>query len=183
MRMAAPQYWTAEMVRALPDDGKRYETVYGELLVSPSPGVTHQVVLGRLVRALQDYAAREAIGEVLCSPADISWKREDILVQPDIFLAPLEQLRTLKWSEVVHLRLAIEILSPSSTRQDRFTKRRLYQEMRVEEYWVVDTDAHAVEVWTPSAVFPRVEERELSWQPQGATHPLQIDLSELFRPL
>ena len=38
--MAAPRYWTADMVRALPDDGKRYETVYGELLVCPSPGVT-----------------------------------------------------------------------------------------------------------------------------------------------
>ncbi|HEY5547863.1 MAG TPA: hypothetical protein VIK50_17545 [Gemmatimonadaceae bacterium] len=37
--MAAPIYWTREMVLALPDDGKRYETVHGELLVSPmDPG-------------------------------------------------------------------------------------------------------------------------------------------------
>jgi len=27
--MAAPVYYTADMVRALPDDGKRYETVPG----------------------------------------------------------------------------------------------------------------------------------------------------------
>jgi hypothetical protein len=31
MGMAAPTYFTAEMVRAMPDDGSRYE-VYGELL-------------------------------------------------------------------------------------------------------------------------------------------------------
>ena len=37
MGMAAPAYYTADMVRALPDDGKRYETVHGELLVTPAP--------------------------------------------------------------------------------------------------------------------------------------------------
>src|SRR2546422_499286 len=36
MGMAAPTYWTAEMVRQLPDDGNRYEVVYGELLVTPA---------------------------------------------------------------------------------------------------------------------------------------------------
>ena len=31
MGMAAPLYYTADMVRALPEDGNRYEVVYGEL--------------------------------------------------------------------------------------------------------------------------------------------------------
>ena len=35
MGMPAAVYYTADMVRALPDDGKRYETVHGELLVTP----------------------------------------------------------------------------------------------------------------------------------------------------
>ena len=38
--MAMPlthDYFTADMVRALPDDGKRYELVDGELLVTPAP--------------------------------------------------------------------------------------------------------------------------------------------------
>lgn len=29
--------WTAEMARALPDDGKRYEILDGELFVTPAP--------------------------------------------------------------------------------------------------------------------------------------------------
>ena len=32
--------WTAEMARALPDDGNRYEVVDGELLVTPAPRLT-----------------------------------------------------------------------------------------------------------------------------------------------
>jgi hypothetical protein len=34
------------MVRALPDDGNRYEVVYGELLVTPARRPWHQVLLG-----------------------------------------------------------------------------------------------------------------------------------------
>jgi hypothetical protein len=30
-------YWTADMARRLPEDGNRYEVVYGELLVTPVP--------------------------------------------------------------------------------------------------------------------------------------------------
>ena len=46
--MAAPIYHTADMVRAMPDDGNRYEVVYGELLVTPAPRPWHQVVVQRL---------------------------------------------------------------------------------------------------------------------------------------
>jgi len=37
MGMAAPVYYTADMVRQMPDDGNKYEVVHGELLVTPAP--------------------------------------------------------------------------------------------------------------------------------------------------
>ena len=43
------------MLRALPDDGKRYEIVRGELLVTPSPSWTHQLAVKRLVVPLDTY--------------------------------------------------------------------------------------------------------------------------------
>jgi hypothetical protein len=45
MGMAAPIYYTADMVRAMPDDGNRYEVVYGELLVTPAPRLWHQALV------------------------------------------------------------------------------------------------------------------------------------------
>ncbi len=81
MGMVAPVYYTADMVRALPDDGNRYEVVYGELLVSPAPRLWHQEVAQRLLVALRVYLEREPVGHVLASPADISWG-PDVLVQP-----------------------------------------------------------------------------------------------------
>ena len=130
MSMPAALYYTAEMVRALPDDGNRYETVHGELLVTPSPRKAHQAVLGRLYLALGNYLAGEGIEGLFLSPADISWS-PDTLVQPDLFVADPSEAGPGEWSDIRTLHLAIEILSPSSLRADRFTKRRLYQEQRI----------------------------------------------------
>jgi Uma2 family endonuclease len=182
MGMAAPIYWTREMVLALPEDGNRYETVHGELLVSPMPRALHQLVVFRLAGMLDRYLAREPRAGQGFAGGDISWS-DDTLVVPDLFVVPIEEARTLDWSAMHSLNLVVEVLSPSSLRADRFTKRRLYQEVRIPAYWIVDADARSVEVWTPDVRFPAVETERLTWQPAQATNPLVIELAELFRPL
>ena len=116
------------------------------------------------------------------SPADISWG-PDVLVQPDVFVVPLEQARALEWSAVRDLLLVAEVLGPSTQGHDRFNKRRRYQEARTPMYWIVDGDARQVEVWTPEDVFPRVERDRLAWQPDPAGVPFTLSLQELFRPI
>lgn len=182
MGMPAPLYYTADMVRALPDDGNRYELVYGELLVSPSPRLWHQALVGRLFLALGNYLRSHPVGLVMMSPADISWA-SDVLVQPDVFVAPLAQVRTLDWTAVQDLLLVVEVLSPSTARNDRFTKRRRYQEAGVALYWIVDGEARQVEVWTPTESFPRIERERLVWEPAGAGEPFSLELAELFGPV
>lgn len=175
-----PDFWTAEMVRALPEDGKRYETVHGELFVSPSPRLWHQVVLDNLADEIKRYLQREPLGRVINLAADISWA-PDVLVQPDLFVAPLSELRTLDWAKVRSLLLVAEVLSPSSTRADRFAKRRLYQEVGVPLYWILDADRRSVEIWTPEAVEPVTESERLTWQPAGAATACVVQLAEVFR--
>ena len=182
MRMVAPRYFTADMVRAIPDDGKRYETVYGELLVSPSPRPLHQRVLARLQLAVGVYLQTHPAGLMLASPADISWA-PDVLVQPDLFVVDRDQARALDWSRMQRLLLAVEILSPSSVRADRFVKRAAYQRYGVETYWLVDADEQLVEVWTPGAVFPVAIDAELRWHPAGASADFVLRLNELFAPV
>lgn len=182
MGMAAPIYYTAEMVRALPEDGNRYETVHGQLLVTPAPRLWHQEVLDRVRRALQNYLDTQAGWHVFSAPADISWT-PDVLVQPDLFVVPIEQARTLDWARLRHLELIVEVLSPTSAQSDRFTKRRLYQEVRIPSYWIVDPEAHCVEVWTPEAELPRIERERVLWSPAGALKPLGLSVPDLFRPL
>lgn len=182
MGMAAPTYWTADMVRALPDDGNRYEVVNGELLVTPAPRPWHEVIVTRLIEAIGAYLRVEPVGVVLGSRADISWG-EDVLVQPDVFVVPIAQARTLSWAQFQDLLLVVEALSPSSARSDRFVKRRRYQEAGVPLYWIVDGEARQVEVWMREARFPLVEHERLVWQPAGAGTPFTLALSDLFRPI
>lgn len=182
MGMAAPIYYSAEMVRYLPEDGKRYETVHGELLVTPAPRLWHQVMVQRLLAALAPYLADHRVGQLLSSPADISWG-PDILVQPDLFVVELQEARTLDWSKIETLLLVIEVLSPNTKRFDRFTKRRLYQEVGIPVYWIVDPESKAVEVWTPASQFPTVERERVEWQPHGAAAPFAVQLEELFAPI
>lgn len=182
MGMAAPIYYTADQVRALPDDGNRYEVVHGELLVTPAPRLLHQEVVRRLLVSLSRYLESEPVAHVLPAPADISWG-PDTLVQPDVFVIPLEQARTLDWVRIKDLLLVAEVLSPSSARADRFTKRIEYQRHGVPQYWVVDADQQQVEVWTPDDTAPRFERNRLVWHPAGAARAFELELWELFKPI
>jgi Uma2 family endonuclease len=182
MGMAAPVYYTADMVRAMPEDGNRYEVVHGELLVTPAPRPWHQVVLDRLRFELSLYLRDHVVGYLVSSPADISWG-PDILVQPDLFVVPMDEIRTLDWTKMKNLLLTVEVLSPSSKRADRFTKRRLYQEVGIPLYWIVDADEKLVEQWTPTIQFPVVHRDGVIWSSAGAEPPFGLDLATLFRPL
>jgi Uma2 family endonuclease len=176
----AARGWTAQMVRELPDDGNRYEVVHGVLLVTPAPSGWHQLVLGRLYAWLRAYLEPLGLGDtVLFSPADISWD-EDTLVQPDLFVFPPHEW-TGQWSTIRTLRLAVEVLSPGSRRADRFIKRRLYQEKRVETYWVLDIEAGSADVWHPEDAEPETTTGVLRWRVTPDARELVIDLNELFR--
>jgi Uma2 family endonuclease len=180
MSMPATNYFTADAVRALPDDGNRYETVHGELLVTPAPGGMHQLVLAQLFRAVDGYLRSHGLEEVLWSPADISFS-DDTLVQPDLFVGDLGALKASgEWEDLKVLHLVIEVVSPSSARADRFTKRRLYQEQRIPAYWVVDIDQRQVEVWTPDAERPKVERHQLRWRHPALIEECLIDVAKLF---
>ena len=179
MVMPVQHYYTAAELLDLPEDGNKYEVVHGELLVSPSPRPQHQFLLNRIAHRVTSYLERFPVG-LGASGGDLSWS-DDTLVIPDFLVVGLAEARTLSWQEVKHPLLVVEVLSPSSGRADRFTKRRLYQEVGVPLYWLVDADAAAVEVWTPGTWFPIVEHEAIRWHPEGAEEPLVIDLAGLFR--
>ena len=181
MHMATPaKLWTVEEVRALPDDGNRYELVDGELLVTPAPSWRHGDAVLALVRALDRYVAAHAIGHLKIAPQDVTWGRRTV-VEPDLFVVPLvEGRRPRTWEEVGRLLLAVEVLSPSSAHADRVVKRRLYQREGVPEYWLVDVDARVVERWRPADERPELLTDALEWRPDPAHPVLVVDLAAYF---
>jgi len=175
------EYWTAEMVRVFPEDGKRYEVIGGELLVTPVPKWNHQRVVRELMMVLHPWTLEHGVGETLASPADIELEPKG-LVQPDLFVVPPfpDGHRGTEWSEITHLLLAVEVLSPSTAEQDRVKKRVLFSRTGVPEYWMVDPERQVIERWRPGDELPELCNRTLTWDP-GAREPLMLDLPAYFR--
>jgi len=173
--------WTVERALALPEDGKRYEVLDGELHVTPAPTYEHQKALREIDRPVDTYVRANKLGWVLWSPADIVFSPRR-LVQPDLFIIPWGSgVQPRAWTDVKSLLLAIEVLSPSTAHADRHRKRLIYQDQGVPEYWIVDLDARLVERWRPEDSRPEVVSDTLEWRPRAELAPLRIELPAFFR--
>lgn len=177
--------WTPDEVRQLMHDSEshwpRYELIDGELIVSPSPKMPHYRAQMWIYDRVRAYGLREGVGEACIAPADLELRPETIS-QPDVFVAPAEQVRRLtRWQDVTGVILVVEIVSPGSAHNDRGPKRRHYQKSRIPEYWIVDIDSRLVERWRPDDVRPEILTDRLTWHPLGANAPLSLDLAELWR--
>jgi len=128
---------------ATPDDGKRYEIIEGDLYVNPSPSPMHQRVSRRLQRQLERYFHGRSIGEVFNAPIDLILSHHNVLV-PDLVVVSDPELISKRGIEGPPL-LIVEILSPSTRKQDRGAKARRYAESGVEHYWIVDPENKRLE--------------------------------------
>lgn len=176
----ASQAWTAERVRARPDDGNRYELIDGDLVVTPAPRYVHQVAILELIRLLDPWLRTSGAARLLMSPADIALG-EDALLQPDLFVYATSSDKPLRdWSDIASLLLVVDVLSPSTARRDRQLKRRRYQRAGVPEYWVVDLDARLIERWRPAEQRSQVLDDRLAWSLHPDGNTLDIDVATFF---
>jgi Uma2 family endonuclease len=172
--------WTADLVRALPNDGKRYEVLDGELFISPAPSFNHQRVAQSLFRLLDHWVGRHELGEVFIAPAEVEFSPHRLL-QPDLFIIPpTPGHRPRVFRDVGRLLLAIEVQSPATARADRTKKRDIFQDERVPEYWIVDPHGRVIERWTPDDKRPEILSASMRWQPTLRVLPVEIDLPRFF---
>ncbi len=182
MGMVAPatKEWTYEMLKALPDDGSRYEIIDGELLVSPAPIWNHQGVLWKLVVLLDPYLAQCATLYGVFAPADVKLDDRNV-VQPDLFVVPLiDGKEPPMLEDPSSILLVVEVLSPSTARADRVTKRALYQRINVPEYWIIDADSRLVERWRPGDTRPEVLSEFVEWHPSPDVAAFRLNLIDFF---
>jgi len=125
--------FTVADLEGMPDDGRRYELIDGELLVSPAPGFRHQKVVAKLIVALDTVCPKGM--HVLSAPFGVRTSMHTEL-QPDVLVTRDEDV-TEKYLPVAPL-LAVEVLSPSTARSDLLKKKSAYEQMGVPSYWVVD---------------------------------------------
>jgi Uma2 family endonuclease len=122
----------------LPNDGKRYEIIEGELFVTPAPIRPHQKVVSNLVYYLNEYVKTRGGGEVYPAPFDVVFSRFDV-VEPDLLYVSEARSSVLTEKNVQGAPdLVVEVLSESTAEMDRTTKLKLYAKHGVTEYWIID---------------------------------------------
>ena len=142
--------WTSADLESLPDDGRRYEIVDGELYMSKQPHWHHQFVCLQVAALLQTWSRQTNAGVANIAPGVIFAEDDD--VAPDVVWVSRERLAAaLDPDGKLHTapELVVEVLSPGKTneRRDREAKLKLYSRRGVLEYWIVNWRQRQVEVY------------------------------------
>ena len=100
---------TRDDLDALPDDGLRHELIDGAFVMTPSPGLPHQSMVGALYVALVQASSGTGL-KVLLAPFDVALGPN--VVVPDLLVAPPDAFtqRDLPTAPL----LAVEVRSPST---------------------------------------------------------------------
>jgi Uma2 family endonuclease len=172
-----PGRYTYEDYLATPEtSSERYEIIDGELFVTPAPRFRHQEVannVGSLLGAIARKHGGKVAGPVTVRLAD------DSVTEPDVVFIRGDRLGIIEDGRVHGVPdLVVEVLSPSNRNYDRTMKRERYMASEVPELWILDADAHTVEVWRPGATDPEMPHDVVKWQVGGRT--FDIALADIF---
>jgi Uma2 family endonuclease len=180
MHMAtSTRRWTRADLADLPDDGKRYEVLHGELLVSPQASYGHQRIAHALAHVLHAYCEKHRIGHVVGPGAVVFGKNE---LQPDVQVIPgPSQPLATKWEKLPRPMLVVEIVRDSVSRRSALGKKRdAFGERGIEAYWVIDPDKHRALAFTPASAQARAVDDAFRWQPRRDIAPLEIPVAPMF---
>ena len=135
----------------LPNDGKQYEIIDGELFETPSPFRPHRKILTNLVYYLVEFVKARKLGSVSVAPFDVVFSRHDV-VEPDVVYISAARSSVLAERNVQGAPdLVVEVLSESTAETDRTTKLKLYARYGVAEYWIIDPTSLHTQVFRRSA--------------------------------
>lgn len=140
---------TVDDLDAMPEDGNRYEVIEGELFVSRAPGLPHQIVSTNILGCLLTYLAQNPIGRVIHTPGLVFSQYSGVI--PDLVFYSHARGKDIIANDRLNAapEIVIEILSPGgeNVSRDRVAKRQLYAKHGVSEYWIVDSESRAVEIY------------------------------------
>ena len=174
--VAMAKHWTLDELHRLPDDGNKYEVVFGELFVTPAPTEEHETILARLNAILVPYVTAHGLGAVFRPRAIIRFDGSE--AEPDLFVRAVSPKSRRDWDAAPVPLLVVEVLSHTTRRRDLGSKRELYLEAGAAEYWVIDPERCDVRVIRPGQADKLVDDR-LTWAPSSAT-PLALSVPDLF---
>src|ERR1700722_13506557 len=131
----------------MPEGPPYYQVIEGDLIMSPSPNIYHQEILGRIYSLISQFLDKHPLGKVYFAPVDV-FLGDINVYQPDILFIS-NQRRSIITGQGIEGApdLVVETLSPSTARYDKGSKRKIYARFGVKELWLVGPDERTVQVY------------------------------------
>jgi len=154
--------WTDEQLMALPRDGRKYELLGGELVVSPT-GFQHGYISVRLATVLMDFVLRQRLGLVVDSSTGFRMATGDCL-SPDVSFVRKQRLHGQKEITTKFFQgapdLAVEVVSPGESHRRPKQKLAEYFDNGTQMAWVVNPKNRTVSVYTSAEKVKVLHESE-----------------------
>jgi Uma2 family endonuclease len=145
-KLKAKRFWTYdEMLAELPETNLPTELWDGEIIMSPTPTPSHQTIVLKFLRALDDFVRDNKAGTVFVSPLDVVLSQQRV-VQPDLLFISKANKGIIQDRIRGVPDLVVEVIS-QTWKRDRVEKKALYEQFGVSEYWIVDPESRAIEVF------------------------------------
>ena len=165
-------YTVEEFEQMEKEEHLTYELIDGVVMMSPRPAKTHQNISGNLY-----FEMRNALKHTNCKPlqeVDLALNH-DIMV-PDIMVLCNDNMQGTR--QITPPLIVVEIVSPSSSGRDYMLKRLKYQQLGIEEYWIVSPEEKCI--WVIHYA-EQAEHHYCDGEAKSAVLPeLVIDFEQIF---
>lgn len=174
--------WTLDDYLRLGEMMTPCQLINGKLITSPSPSPYHQSVLGNLTSILRTEGKKTG-AVTLVGPIDL------YIDDKNVFQPNLTYISENNRGIITHRGiegtpdLIVEVVSPADIFLYWNTKRRVYREIGVKEYWIVDPGNQTLEIYLTHQTNPdiphlyRVEEGAVT---STVIPSLVFDLKTIF---
>jgi len=115
------------------------EWVDGEVITYMPPGLLHQDISKFLSQLIGAFINIIQLGQIIYAPFEVKLAADGPSREPDILFvsnANLSKLKDKRFEGAPDL--VVEIISPSSVREDKVRKFDEYEQAGVPEYWIID---------------------------------------------
>lgn len=122
----------------------REEMLDGKIYMMSSPSVNHNRVVGNIYHIFRSCLKGEKC-EVFSDGVDVYLTENDRVIPDAMIVCNKDIIK----EDGVHGApdLVIEVLSPSTAKNDKGYKKKLYEQSGVKEYWIVDPVMRSIEAY------------------------------------
>ena len=165
------------------EEGYFYELLNGNIVKKQAPSPQHQLAVSNLLTFMNFYVLTNELGQCYTAPIDVFFDEYNN-TQPDILFIREERAFIVTRDGIEgQPDLIVEVISPSSIKNDRVTKKDLYLKFGVMEYWLIDPIYQTVEIYALEQdkyvlKFMLVESGEVASQ---VLEGFKIDIKTIFQ--